>query len=165
MVIILWHDFCILPSSGLMASKNSTLFGFERGNRRMKSFSLCVTLILLLLPMPCPAQHVSSDPAVQIHQIMQAHSAAGSDGAAHIRQTDFRDPSDYATRFDELLQAGYPWLNMSCYGIHDGRLIVAIEIPSPRPLHPGCATSVNLSGPSRTVLDSGWRTDAVLTIT
>jgi CubicO group peptidase (beta-lactamase class C family) len=42
----------------------------------MKSFSLCVTLILLVLPMPCPAQHVSSDPAIQINQIMQAHSAA-----------------------------------------------------------------------------------------
>jgi hypothetical protein len=68
-----------------------------------------------------------------------------SDGTAHVRQTDFHEPSDYAMRFDELLQAGYPWLNMSCYGIHDGRLIVAIEIPSPSPLHPGCATSVNLS--------------------
>ena len=86
------------------------------------------------------------------------------DGTLHVRQMDFRNPSDYATRFDELLQAGYPWLNMSCYGVHDRWLIVAVEVPSPRPLHPGHATSVNLSGPSRIVLDRNWRVDSVLTI-
>ena len=95
--------------------------------------------------------------------IVEVSHVNQSDGTVHIRRTEFRDPSDYAKRFDELLQ-GYPWLNMSCYGIHDGRLIVAIEVPSLRPLHPECATSVNLSGPSRIVLDSGWRTDSVLTI-
>ena len=97
--------------------------------------------------------------------IVEVNDVNQSDGTVHVRQTDFRRPSDYAIRFDELLQAGYPWLNLSCYGIQDGRLIVAVEVPSPRPLCPGCATSVNLSGPSRIVLDSDWRTDSVLTIT
>lgn len=98
-------------------------------------------------------------------RIVEVGHVNQSDGTFHVRLEDFHSPLDYAIRFDELLQAGYPWLNMSCYGIHDKRLIVAIEVPSARPLRPGCATSVNLSGPSRIVLDSDWRTDSVLTIT
>jgi hypothetical protein len=97
-------------------------------------------------------------------RIVEVCEANIGDGTYHIRQADFRSPTDYEMRFEELLQAGYPWLNMSCYGIHDGWLIVAIEVPSPRPLHPGRATPVNLSGPSRIVLERGWRVDSVLTI-
>jgi hypothetical protein len=63
--------------------------------------------------------------------------------------------------FDELLAVGYTWLNMSCYGVHDGSLIVAIEVPSPRTLRPGYSTYVNLSGPPT---DHEWNIDAVLTI-
>lgn len=97
--------------------------------------------------------------------IVEVNDENQCDGAVRVRQKELHHPSDYAIRFDELLKAGYPWLNMSCYGIHDGRLIVAIEVPSPRPLHPGHVTSVNLSGPSRIVLDNDWRTDPILTIT
>jgi hypothetical protein len=86
------------------------------------------------------------------------------DGTFHVRQADFHKPTDYEMRFEELLQAGYPWLNMSCYGVHGGWLIVAVELPSPRPLNPGTPTSVNLSGPSRIVLDRNWQVDSVLTI-
>jgi hypothetical protein len=68
-------------------------------------------------------------------------------GTYHVRRDDLLTPSDYEVRFEELLRAGYPWLNMSCYGVHRGLLLVAIEVPSPRPLQPGRATSVNLSGP------------------
>jgi hypothetical protein len=97
-------------------------------------------------------------------RIVEVCEANIGDGRCHVRQADFRSPTDYEMRFEELLQAGYPWLNMSCYGIHDGSLIVAIEVPSPRPLHPGRTTPVNLSGPSRIVLERGWRVDSVLTI-
>ena len=97
--------------------------------------------------------------------IVEVNHVRQSDGTVHVRRTDFRDPSDYTIRFDELLEVGYPWLNMSCYGIYGGRLIVAVEVPSPRPLQPGRPTSVNLSGPSRIVLDSEWRADSVLKIT
>jgi len=87
------------------------------------------------------------------------------DGTYHVRRDELRKPLDYEARFEELLRAGYPWLNMSCYGVHDGSLIVAIEVPSPRVgLSPGCATRVNLSGPARIVLDHQWRVDSVLTI-
>jgi hypothetical protein len=85
-------------------------------------------------------------------------------GTPGIRREALRRPLEYEARFEELLQAGYPWLNMSCYGVHEGLLVVAIEVPSPRPLAPGHATSVNLSGPARIVLDHQWCVDSVLTI-
>jgi hypothetical protein len=85
-------------------------------------------------------------------------------GTSLVRREMLRKPMEYEPRFEELMHAGYPWLNMSCYGVHDGLLIVAIETPSPRPLTPGHATSVNLSGPSRIVLDHQWLVDSVLTI-
>lgn len=81
---------------------------------------------------------------IEISQIRRVYA----DGTYHVRRDELRRPLDYETRFDELLQTGYTWLNMSCYGVHDGSLIVAIEVPGPRTLFPGCATSVNLSGPA-----------------
>ncbi len=97
--------------------------------------------------------------------IIEVNDENQRDGTVQVRQKELHHPSEYAIRFDELLQAGYPWLNMSCYGVRDGQLIVAIEVPSPRPLHPGRATSVNLSGPSRMALENNWRTDSILTVT
>jgi len=85
-------------------------------------------------------------------------------GTPHVRREALRKPLEYEGRFEELLQAGYPWLNMSCYDVHEGLLVVAIAVPSPRPLTPGHATSVNLSGPARIVLDHQWCVDSVLTI-
>ncbi len=86
------------------------------------------------------------------------------DGKYHIRRDELCRPSDYEPRFDELLQAGYPWINMSCFGTYDSYLIVAIELPSPSPLRPGLPTSVNLSGPARTVLDHSWCVDPKLAV-
>jgi hypothetical protein len=50
---------------------------------------------------------------------------------------------------------------MSCCGVHDGSLIAAIEVPDAGTLYPGCATSVNLSGPAT---DSDWNVARFLTI-
>ena len=104
-----------------------------------------------------------------------------SNGKEQVRKGELRTPTEYEIRFDELLQMGYGWLNLSCYGVYEGFLIVAVEVPSatvphmtpsdwspqgkPRTLNSGCATSVNLSGPARIVLDHQWRVDSVLTIT
>lgn len=85
-------------------------------------------------------------------------------GTPRVRREALLKALEYEGRFQELMQAGYPWLNMSCCGVHDGLLIVAIEIPSARPLTPGHATSVNLSGPANIVLDHQWCVDSVLTI-
>ena len=45
-----------------------------------------------------------------------------SDGKYHVRKDELRRPSEYENRFDELLQTGYRWLNVSCYGVHEGFL-------------------------------------------
>jgi hypothetical protein len=87
-----------------------------------------------------------------------------SRGKSQVRRDEIRKPSDYEARFEELLRAGYPWLNMSCYGVHDGSLIVAIEVPNSKALNSECSTAVNLSGPARIVLEHEWRVDSVLTI-
>lgn len=89
-----------------------------------------------------------------------------------IRKDEMLTPDQYEDRFNELLGVGYEWLDMSCYGVHDGFLIVAIELPGPvlpqggkRKLFPGCATAVNLSGPCNEVIrrnwDAGWQLEVV----
>jgi hypothetical protein len=99
-------------------------------------------------------------------------------GKYHARKGELREPSEYESRFDELLRTGYDWLNMSCYGVYDGFLIVAIEVPSAtvpewtasgwsqqaRALYPGCFTSVNLSGPQPGSGDDRWCVKSVLAI-
>ena len=91
------------------------------------------------------------------------------DGTYHIQKDDLRKPVDYEVRFNELLASGYSWINLSCYGVHHGFLIVAVELPGfddgdANALTPGRNPSVNLSGPRRDVLDRGWCVDSVLTI-
>jgi hypothetical protein len=114
-------------------------------------------------------------------RIVELNAAPNPDnGKHHVRKDELRTPLEYENRFDELLQTGYTWLNLSCYGVHKGFLIVAVEVPSatvphatrsgwspkgkPRTLYPGCVTSLNLSGPANIVRDNGWRVDPLLTI-
>lgn len=81
-----------------------------------------------------------------------------------ISRNEIRTPAEYELRFDELLAAGYPWLNLSCYGLFEDCLLLCVEVPCPRELDPGRPTSVNLSGPARAVLDQNWNVDAVLIV-
>jgi hypothetical protein len=97
-------------------------------------------------------------------------SQISPDGTYHVRRDQLRKPMDYESRFDELLATGYSWLNISCYGVQNGSLIVGIEVPdpgNPRTLYPGCATSVNLSwriSPDGTGSEYEWNVATVLTI-
>ncbi|HET8925679.1 MAG TPA: hypothetical protein VFN26_22035 [Candidatus Acidoferrum sp.] len=116
---------------------------------------------LLALLEDCGLHPPSRD--VRIVEISQIRRVS-PDGTVHVRRDELRSPLDYEARFDELLRTGYAWLNVSCYGVHDGFLIVAIEVPGPRTLYPGCPTSVNLSGPENRVLDQEWNVAAILTI-
>lgn len=91
-----------------------------------------------------------------------------SAGTSCVRHESLRKPLEYEARFEELIRATYPWLNMSCKGVHEGLLIVAIELPSYRLPREKCpvdfVTSVNLSGPASNVVDRDWRLDSYLTI-
>ena len=110
-----------------------------------------------------------------------------SDNDAYRNEGRLRvmEPSAYGKRFDELLTAGYSWLNLECWGVHDCYLVVAVRVPSrtvprwtdsgwseqSRELHPGCATAVNFSGPIRAVTDekswdiAPWLADCEVSLT
>jgi len=68
-----------------------------------------------------------------------------------IPRVALRSPAEYADHFDELLNRGYSWLNLSALGVLDGELIVCVELPRDTTGVFG-RTSVNLSGPP---LDAG----------
>lgn len=82
---------------------------------------------------------------------------------ARVRRSDYRDPAGYNSRFDELLAAGLPWINLSCYGVDGDRLLVVIEVPS-NSVERVARTSVNFSGPTKAVMDRGWDVSEVLAI-
>ena len=75
-------------------------------------------------------------------------------GRPSVRRSDFREPSAYENRYKELLAASPPWINISCYGVHDGRLLVIIELPT-KPSRAN-RTSLNYSGVPKGVVDHGW---------
>ncbi len=39
------------------------------------------------------------------------------------------EPADFESKFVELRKRGYSWLNFNLAGLHEGRLVVAIETP------------------------------------
>jgi hypothetical protein len=52
----------------------------------------------------------------------------------------------YSSRFDELLRAGYSWINLCAAGLAEGALIVVVELPRAASGAPIDQVSVNLSG-------------------
>jgi hypothetical protein len=67
----------------------------------------------------------------------------------------FASVEGYAARFEQLLDLGFPWINLSCMGVLRDKLVVAVELPSEH-AGPAPRTSINLSGPPRAVLDNNW---------
>lgn len=57
-------------------------------------------------------------------------------------------PEDYEQQFHTLMQAGYSWINLSLYGVHEDSLVVGIELPSDSSKVPVGNTSINFSGPA-----------------
>ena len=57
--------------------------------------------------------------------------------------------TEFAPRFETLLLAGYSWVNLSAYGMHDNHLIVGVELPQAPVGTPAGLTAVNYSGPAR----------------
>jgi len=79
----------------------------------------------------------------------------GAAGLPVIVAAALRSPDQYEPRFNELLAMGFPWLNLSYYGLLDGKGLVVVELPGhSASLSP--STSVNFSGPMTSVAASGW---------
>ena len=75
-------------------------------------------------------------------------------------------PSEYEARFDELMHSGWPWVNMSCFGVYNGFLIIGIVYPgyAPKEEHRHRPPSVNYSGPQTRVIQHGWDADEMMVI-
>ena len=57
-------------------------------------------------------------------------------------------PEEYEQQFHTLVQAGYSWINLSLYGVHEDSLVVGIELPSESSKVPPGKTSITFSGPA-----------------
>jgi hypothetical protein len=78
-------------------------------------------------------------------------------GRLTFAKTSLHEPAEFEARFQEIMSSGFPWVNLSCYGVHEDHLIVGIELPrteartgATRP------TSVNYSGPPASVVEQRW---------
>jgi hypothetical protein len=97
--------------------------------------------------------------------VLEVDSATRVDdhGRLQVRQADFRVPADYETRFQELLSAGLPWINVGCYGVTGNKLVVVVEVPG-NTSGQAKQASINYSGPTKVVSDHGWDATEVLAI-
>ncbi len=84
-------------------------------------------------------------------------------GRLRIPRGEVHSPESYSPRFEQLTRLGLPWINLSAYGLGEGRLIVAVEIPNP-PARRSDRTSINYSGPPAGVLKDDFRVDSILLI-
>lgn len=84
-------------------------------------------------------------------------------GRLRIARKDIRTASEYAGRFDELMSASLPWLNVTCYGADGPKILIGIETPT-MSLARSTRTLVNYSGPAASVILGNWTMDSVLVI-
>ena len=97
---------------------------------------------------------------------MEVRSNAEVDerGRLRIQHTDLLPLEAFEARFEALMSAGLPWINVSCCGLDRGRLVFLVETPQEaRPL--SSRTSVNYSGPTNAARERGWDVGEVLAIT
>jgi hypothetical protein len=71
------------------------------------------------------------------------------DGGWLIEDDALMTLPEFAPRFDRLLIEGYPWINLSAYGIRQGALVVGVERPREAGGVQAGQTIVNYSGPAR----------------
>lgn len=96
-------------------------------------------------------------------RVFEVGSIVDEHGRIRVSHNDLFAPEDYELRFKELFERGLPWINLSCFGIHDEFLIVGIEISrSTNSTVPH--TSVNYAGPPAAVLQHKWDATEALAI-
>jgi hypothetical protein len=103
-------------------------------------------------------------PSTEIRIFEVTNTEVDSHGRLHISRDALFKPSEYEKRFDELVQTGLPWINLSCYGAYESKLVVGVEFPKKPSSGLLSVTSINYSGPQGTVIQDEWRTDSTLII-
>ena len=106
-----------------------------------------------------------SAPPTRGIRIVEIERKVGTDarGRVQISRDSLLAPADFASRFDELLAAHPAWINLSCYGIENGSLIVGVEVSGPAEMTTP-RTSVNYAGPPAAVLKGAWQASEALAI-
>ena len=102
-------------------------------------------------------------PAREVMVVEVQSSAIAKDGKLRVRRSGLLTLTDYNRRFEELMEAGLPWINVSCYGVLGAKLVVGIEAAE-RSVLPAARTSVNYSGPPEKVVARGWDVEELLAI-
>jgi len=77
-------------------------------------------------------------------------------GRLMIAAADLQTVEQYNPRFSALMAKGFAWINLSFFGVLDGRALVTVEFPNYEPIGTRGPTSVNFSGPMRAVSTTSW---------
>ncbi len=86
----------------------------------------------------------------------------GSNKICELFRQDIFTFETYESRFNELLNQGYSWINMHFAGILNNNLLIVIEIPNYE--NTIKFTSINLSGPSKKVTEKDYSLDSFIKI-
>lgn len=90
-------------------------------------------------------------------------STVDDKGRLQIRKDDLHSPEEFEERFEAIATSRISWVNVSCYGVKNGFMLIGIETPrgvssSTKP------ASINFAGPSTAVTNNGWSSDSVVAI-
>ena len=81
------------------------------------------------------------------------------DGIPAVRLGQLSNVYDYQARFTELIANGYSWINLTALGVHEGVLVVGVELPSNRV---GCPKpSVNISGFTNLAKNNAYKVNLI----
>ncbi len=97
-------------------------------------------------------------PPVQGHVVIAELTKDRFDhqGRPVIAIAELHTVEQYDDRFSALMAMGFAWINLSYYGLLDGKALVTVEFPNDEPTRRSPVTSVNLTGPPRAVSESAW---------
>lgn len=78
----------------------------------------------------------------------------------NVQNNAFMTTDQYESRFSELLNMGYSWININFGGIYQNSMIIFIEYPRESSNIPKDKVSVNPSGP----MDDTWNLNEKLVV-
>jgi hypothetical protein len=87
---------------------------------------------------------------VELSRTAQLRAAPGGEHI-HVSRSELRTVASYQARFEQLLDQGHAWINLSAFGFVGDTLLITVE--TPRSSASAQRTSVNLSGPPT---NRGW---------
>ena len=87
-----------------------------------------------------------------------------SESADEISQQDIFTFEGYENRFSEILNQGHSWINLNFAGRLDDNLLLIVELPNYKNSVPFEWVSVNLSLPTKNVIENNWDVSSFIKI-